>query len=77
MRGGNITEQRCDKRKSCPSAKENSKARKCSPLSSATAKEMYIIRYSRKCHIFVRTNANAACLFVILSIKGHEHEETA
>ena len=41
MKGKNITEQRCDKRKNFSSAKENSKARKCSPLSSAAAKELH------------------------------------
>ena len=41
MKGRNITEQRCDKRKNFSSAKENSKARKCSPLSSAAAKELH------------------------------------
>ena len=40
MKGRNITEQRCDKRKNF-SAKENSKARKCSPLSSVAAKEVH------------------------------------
>ena len=68
MKGRNITEHRSDKRKNFPSAKEKRKARIYSPLSSGTAKEMQIIRQSRKCHIFVRTNANTACLFVILSI---------
>ena len=41
MKGRNITEQRCDKRKNFSSAKENSKARKCSPLSSVAAKEVH------------------------------------
>ena len=41
MKGRNITEQRCDKRKNFSSAKENSKARKCSPLSSVAAKEIH------------------------------------
>ena len=34
----NKTEQRCDQRKKFSSAKENSKTRKCSPLSSVAAK---------------------------------------
>ena len=42
MKGRNITEQRCDKRKNFSTAKENSKARKCSPLSSVAAKEVHI-----------------------------------
>ena len=41
MKGRNIVEQRCDKRKNFSSAKENSKARKCSPLSSVAAKEVH------------------------------------
>ena len=41
MKRRNITEQRYDKRKDFSSAKENSKARKCSPLSSVAAKEVH------------------------------------
>ena len=41
MKERNITEQRCDKRKIFSSAKENNKARKCSPLSSVAAKEVH------------------------------------
>ena len=41
MKGRNITEQRCDKRMNFSFAKENSKARKCSPLSSVAAKEVH------------------------------------
>ena len=41
MNGRNIIEQRCDKRKNFSSAKENSKTRKCSPLSSVAAKEVH------------------------------------
>ena len=41
MKGRNITEQRCDKRKNFSSAKESSKTRKCSPLSSVAAKEVH------------------------------------
>ena len=41
MKGRNITEQRCDKRKNFSSAKENSKTRKCNPLSSVAAKEVH------------------------------------
>ena len=37
----NKTEQRCDKRKNFSSAKENSKTRKCSPLSSVAAKKVH------------------------------------
>ena len=41
MKRRNIMEQRCDKRKSFSSAKENSKTRKCSPLSSVAAKKVH------------------------------------
>ena len=41
MKGRNIMEQRCDKRKNFSSAKESSKTRKCSPLSSVAAKEIH------------------------------------
>ena len=41
MKGRNIMEQRCDKRKNFSSAKENSKTRKCSPLSRVAAKEIH------------------------------------
>ena len=41
MKGGHITEQRCDKRKNFSSAKKNSKTRKCSPLSSVAATEVH------------------------------------
>ena len=41
MKGRNITEQKCDKRKNFSSAKENSKTRKCNPLSSVAAKEVH------------------------------------
>ena len=41
MKGRNITEQRCDKRKNFSSAKESSKTRNCSPLSSVAAKEVH------------------------------------
>ena len=41
MKRRNITEQRCDKRKNFSSAKENSKTRKCNPLSSVAAKEVH------------------------------------
>ena len=41
MKGRNIMEQRCDKRKNISSAKENSKTRKCSPLSRVAAKEIH------------------------------------
>ena len=41
MKGRNITEQRCDIRKNLSSAKENSKTRKCSPLSSVATKEVH------------------------------------
>ena len=40
MNGRSITEQRCDKRKNLSSAKENSKTRKYSPLSSVATKEV-------------------------------------
>ena len=40
MKGRNMMEQRCDKRKNLSSAKENSKTRKCSPLSSVAAKKV-------------------------------------
>ena len=40
-KGRNITEQRFDKRKIFSSVKENSKTRKCSPLSSVAAKEVH------------------------------------
>ena len=41
MKGRNITEQRCDKRKNFSSTKESSKTRKCRPLSSVAAKEVH------------------------------------
>ena len=41
MKGRNTTEQRRDKRKNFSSAKESSKTRKCSPLSSVAAKEVH------------------------------------
>ena len=41
MKGTNITEQRCDKRKNFSPTKENSKTRKYSPLSSVAAKEVH------------------------------------
>ena len=41
MKRRNITEQICDKRKNFSSAKENSKTRKCNPLSSVAAKEVH------------------------------------
>ena len=41
MKGRNITEQRCDKRKDFSAAKENSKTRKCSPLSSVATKVVH------------------------------------
>ena len=41
MNGRNIFEQRCDKRNIFSSAKESSKTRKCSPLSSVAAKEVH------------------------------------
>ena len=41
MKRRNIMEQRYDKRKNFSSAKENSKTRKCSPLSSVAAKEVH------------------------------------
>ena len=41
MKGRNTLEQRCDKRKNLSSAKESSKTRKCSPLSSVAAKEVH------------------------------------
>ena len=73
MKGRNITEQRCDKRKNFSSAKESSKTRKCSPLSSVAAKKKYmqIIRQSRKCHIFVRNIDKTVDLYVTTSIKGY------
>ena len=40
-KGRNIMEHRCDKRKNFPSAKENSKTRKCSPHSSVATKELH------------------------------------
>ena len=51
MKGRNITEQRCDKRKNFSSAKENSKTRKRSPLSSVATKEVRANNKSRNCHI--------------------------
>ena len=41
MKGRNIMEQRCDNRKNFSSAKEGSKTRKCSPLSSVAANEVH------------------------------------
>ena len=41
MKGRNIMDQRCDKRKNLSSAKENSKTRKFSPLSSVATKEVH------------------------------------
>ena len=41
VKGRNITEQRCDKRKAFSAAKENSKTRKHSPLLSVAAKEVH------------------------------------
>ena len=41
MKGRNIMEQRCDKRKNFSSAKESSKTRKCRPLSSVAAKQVH------------------------------------
>ena len=42
MKGRNIMKQRCDKRKNLSSAKENSKTRNCSPLSSVATKEVQV-----------------------------------
>ena len=41
MKGRNMIEQRCDKRKNFSSSKENGKTRKCSPLSSVAPKEIH------------------------------------
>ena len=41
IKGRNITEQRSNKRKNFPSAKEDSKTRKCSPILSVATKEIH------------------------------------
>ena len=73
MKVRNIMEQRCDKRKNLSSAKENSKTRKCSPLSSVATKEVQAnskeqIIKSRNCHIFVINIDKTVCLYVSTSI---------
>ena len=72
MKGRNITEQRCDKRKDFSAAKENSKTRKYSPLSSVAAKEVHA---NNKTDIFVRNIDKTVGFYVTTSIKGHNQRE--
>ena len=72
MKGRNIMEQRCDKRKNFSSAKESSKTRNAVLFQVLQQKKyMQIIRQSRKCHIFVRNIDKTVGLYVTTSIKGH------
>ena len=72
MKGRNITEQRCDKRKNFLLQKRAAKQENA-VLSQVLQQKKYmqIIRQSRKCHIFVRNIDKTVDLYFTTSIKGY------
>ena len=77
MKGRNIAEQRCDKRKNFLLQKRAVKQENA-VLSQVLQQKKYmqIIRQSRKCHIFVRNiDKTVVFFYVTTSIKGHNQRE--
>ena len=71
MKGRNIMEQRCDKRKNFLLQKRAAKQENAVLFQVLQQKRYMQIKKSRKCHIYVRNIDKTVGLYVTTSIKGH------